>query len=793
MLRIIRNFIYLFIFLGVLGVVIAFLYALKLEKDYNLSDQELGGALWAMPARVYARPLELYIGAKLTPEQLENELKLLGYTSSGDVTNIKQYKRKDESIEYYADTFTFWDVTLKPRRMRISFANGKVTAVENLSTLENVILERLEPLRIANIYPSHNQDRILMDLDNVPDILVDGLLAVEDQNFWHHPGIDPKGIIRSVYITMIKKSGYQGASTITQQFVKNHYLTNERTLSRKVKEALMALVIEYYSTKEDILEGYLNEIYLGQDGQRAIHGFGLASEYYFNKELKDLGLHEVAMLIALVREPGHADPLRHPEYALARRNLMLDVMHQRGLINSEDTVLAQSLPLDVVRGERHTTRILYPAFVDLVLQQLYQHYNKGDLTKEGLSIFTTLDPQIQHKVQSALSEGVAVLEKRYGLGSNFLQAASVVVNSQTGEVIAVIGSRVAGEQGFNRAISAKRQVGSTIKPAVYLSALEYPQLYTLATMLDDSPLNYNQGGERWAPKNYSKNSHGQVMLMDSLIKSYNVPTARIALDLGIDDIISTLRRLGARDNLPPYPSLSLGAVEMSPLEMAQIYETFANGGYYTPLRTIREITTLEGEVVDRFPMTSIKAIEPTPYYLILKTMQEIPRRGTAASMKEKIPASLNIAGKTGTTDDYRDSWFAGFSGNILNVVWVGNDQNKPTRLSGSKGGLRIWMDTMKNLPLTPLNLREPEGIVIRTIDRQTGALAGQGCDSSRTLDIPFIAGSEPTYYNDCYTAPAEFDYDDLMFGPSPSLELQSIPLSPPAANNEGNTSQWFNN
>lgn len=795
LLKMIRNFFYFGVVLAIFGVILAFLYALKLEKEYNLSDQDLGGALWAIPARVYARPLELYVGASLTPEQLKAELTLLNYTAVDDITRLHQYKQADNVIEYYADAFTFWDATLAPRHMKITFSGGAISKIENLTTLEEVILERLEPQRMASIYPSHNQDRILVHLEDVPEILIDSLMAVEDQNFWKHPGIDPKGIARSIYVTFIARTGYQGASTLTQQFIKNHYLSNDKTLSRKFKEMLMALVLEHYSSKEAILEGYLNEIYLGQDGQRAIHGFGLASEYYFGKDLQDLGLHEIALLIALVREPGNADPLRHPEYALARRNLILDVLEQRGLINQIDNELAKSLPLDVDTSQKQSDRIRYPAFVDLVFQQLNQLYSQEDLTKEGLNIFTTLDPQIQHQAQSALSEGLSVLEKRHGLKTDFLQSASVVVNSHTGEILALVGSRVMGEQGFNRAVSAKRQVGSLIKPAVYLSALEYPQLYTLASIIDDSELTYRSGsGQSWSPKNYSKRNQGNVMLMDALIKSYNIPTARIALDLGIDDIIGTLRRLGAREDLPPYPSLSLGAVEMTPLEMAQIYETFANGGYYTPLRSIREITTQDGEVVNRFAMSSIKAIEPTPYYLLVRTLQEIPRRGTAASMKEKISPELNIAGKTGTTDDYRDSWFAGFSGNLLNVVWVGNDQNKPTKLSGSTGALRIWMDIMRQLPLEPLNLRQPEGIVTRTIDKSTGLLAGGFCDSNEVVELPFIQGSEPTSYNDCGIVIDPFfgGYDNSFYAPieenlpsPPTLELQSLPQ-------ESDSSGWFN-
>ena len=802
MLRLIRNLFYLGLGMSLLGVIVAVLYALKLEKDYGLDDANLGGALWSMPARVYARPLELYVGAHISAEQLERELKLLEYRKVGYANEPLQYSIEEGQVSVYLPPFTYWDGARPARKLQVSFADGRISGLLNESTLEAVVLDRIEPLRIASIYPQHQQDRILVNLEEVPEVLVDSLIAIEDRNFWNHPGIDVKGIARSIYVTFIDKSGRQGASTLTQQFIKNHYLSNERTMTRKVKEMLMAIVLERHSSKQEILEGYINEINLGQDGERAIHGFGLASDYYFNKELKELGLHEIAMLLALVREPGNADPRRHAEYALERRNLMLRIMQERGLISAQDAELAQSLPLDVVSKETTTDRLRYPAFLDLVYQQLYHIYKKEDLTREGLNIFTTLDPQVQEDAQKALSEGLAVLEKRNGFKSGFLQSAAVVTNSGTGEVMAVIGSRVAGEQGFNRAISAKRQIGSLVKPAVFLSALEYPQLYTLASKLDDSPLNYKRGGETWSPQNYSRNYKGSVTLQESLIRSYNIPTARIALDLGIPDILSTLRRIGARENLPQYPSVSLGAVEMSVLEVSQIYETFANGGYFTPLRSIREITTLDGKVIDRFTMSSFKAIEPGPHYLVVRTMQEIPRRGTATDMKEKISPDLNIAGKTGTTDSYRDSWFAGFSGNLSTVVWVGNDQNKPTKLSGGKGALRIWMDIMKKLPLEPLQLNVPEGIVTRRIDLQSGALAGSGCGGGRVAELPFIAGSEPTYHNAC-AAPAprpdeDAYYEDGYAAPAGSnsygFELLSAPPPPPPPPaNTGDPSGWFRN
>lgn len=776
MLKLIRNFFYFIVAVSLFGILIATLYAVHLDRKYQLSDQDLGGALWSMPARVYARPLELYAGADVSAKDLEQELKMLEYRRVKDPINPGTYSIGDNKVIFYAAPFVFWDGARPARKIEVRFAGNKVASIMNLTTLEAEAIEKLNPLKIASIYPKHQEDRILVNLNEVPPTLVDGLIALEDRNFWRHPGIDPKGIIRSIYITFIKKSGYQGASTLTQQFIKNHYLTNEPTLTRKIKEMLMALALETHVSKEDILEGYLNEIYLAQDGSRAIHGFGLASEYFFNKKLKNLNLPQIATLLALVREPGLADPRRHADYALQRRNLILDVLVTRGVVTQEDADLAKSLPLGVVDVETTKDRIRYPAFVDVVYKQLYQHYSQDDLTEEGLNIFTTLDPLLQEETQQAVTGGLPVLEKRKGLRSNFLQGAAVVVDSANGEISALVGSRNAGELGFNRALSAKRQIGSLVKPMVYLSALEWPQLYTLGSLLDDSPLDYKMGGgDAWSPKNYDHRNHGKVLLIDALVKSYNIPTARLALSLGISDVTATMRRLGARDDLPNYPSISLGAVLMTPLEIAQIYETFANGGYYTPLRTIREITTKSGHIIERFPLSNTKAIEPAPYYLITTAMQEIPRRGTARAAYEKIDSSINIAGKTGTTDSYRDSWFAGFSGNYLTVVWVGNDQNKSTRLSGGNGALRIWADIMKKLPLQSLEVRKPAGISEYTIDKQTGYLAGGRCGSGRTITLPFINGSQPSEKEDCVSLDRRYLDEDT---PQEGLyyDMQSTPL-----------------
>ncbi len=757
------------------------MYSIELTKRYKLDDKALGGALWELPSRVYARPLELYINKPLKIKNLKTELGYLKYKRDAQISEPGTYYIQGNQIYIYKNAFGFWDTKEPKQRIRISVSNGKISEIIDLQTSEQIAITRIEPLLIGSIYPKHGQDRLLISLENTPDILVDTVIATEDRRFYSHPGIDPKGLARALWQAAKERKVRQGASTLTQQFVKNHYLTNERRISRKIKEALISLVLEKNYSKEQILEGYLNEIFLGQDGKRAIHGFGLAAEHYFGRPLNQLGVHQIATLVALVREPSRANPFKNPEFAKKRRGLILDVMVKRNLISSTDAKLAKTLPLDTLPEEARKHQKRYHSFLQFVVHRIEQEYDKESLAA-GLNIFTTLDPIIQDEVQRSVTAALPVLERRRGLRRNFLQAASVLVNTSTAEIVAIVGDRDPNRLGFNRAYQAKRQPGSVLKPIAYMSALEYPMRYNLGTMINDTPLVHKmKGGEVWKPKNYSRRNKGRVPLIDALVKSYNIPTARVVLDIGIDDFIGRLQDLGARKNLPRYPSIALGAVGMSPIEVAQIYEPLANGGYRMPLRVIRSVTDAEDRPVSRYPMESIKVISDAPYYLIVKAMQDVVKRGTAKKLKDKIPASLNIAGKTGTTDNYRDSWFAGFSGNYLNVVWVGNDQNKRTGLSGNNGAMRVWMDIMKDLPQTPLNVPMPKGVVERQIDMTNGLLLGRSCRGRhRSETLPFIQGSEPKRTSRCHV-------------PTPAPVAQPSYSAPPPRQPRYNNSGYSNN
>lgn len=698
------------------------------------------GKRWALPARVYARPLELFPGMNFTPAQFAQELEWLRYRQSPQLEGSGGYARKGDTFEVALRGFTFWDGAEPPRVLRVAFKNNAVAELASLDGRDNPNLVRIEPLEIAGIYPAHNEDRILVKRNELPPVLVDTLLAVEDRTFYEHIGIDFKGIFRALFANLKAGRTVQGGSTLTQQLVKNFFLSNERTLQRKINEALMAVLIERRYSKDEILEAYGNEVYLGQDGSRAIHGLGLASRFYFDRDLPDLDLHHIALLVGLINGPSKYDPRRNPEAAKERRALVLDIMVEQNLISADDAAVAKLMPLDVsFDPPSGVTR--YPAFLDLVQRQLQQHYRKEDITSQGLRIFTTLDPQIQQQTETALQTGLTRLD-RSNRRIAPLQGSAVVVSTQTADVLAIIGGRDPRLAGFNRALDAQRPSGSLLKPAIYLTALERPDQYTLATLLDDShPVVYRDGGRPWRPMNYDRRFHGRVMLREALAHSLNIPAARVGLDLDVTQVIDTLQRLGIERDMKPYPSLLLGSLELSALDIAQMYETIASGGFRLPLRTIREVSTSDGRPVQRYSLDVEKVVEPGPAYLIVNAMQQVVQKGTASPMKRVISPSLKIAGKTGTTDEYRDSWFAGFSGNMLSVVWVGRDDNRPIRLTGAQGALPIWMGIMSKLRLEPLDLTQPPEIEVAMVDPGTGLRVSKGC--GRGVALPFLSGSVP--------------------------------------------------
>jgi penicillin-binding protein 1B len=700
---------------------------------------EFEGRRFALPARIYARPLELHQGLRISQADVEDELRQLGYREAPPEGDAGWFSKSSNTVEIALRPFVFWDGRQPAKRVSVSFDEGKISALRDAAGAE-LALARLDPLAIGGIYPAGNEDRVLVRLGDVPKHFVQTLITVEDRNFYSHAGFDLRGLARAARSLLTDR--VQGGSTITQQLVKNFFLTPERTVQRKATELVMAVLLELHYGKDDILETYLNEIYFGQDRDRAIHGIGLAAQHYFGKEVQHLNMAESALLVGMVRGPAHYDPYRHPQRALERRNFVLREARDQKAITPDDYAAARANPLGVSKKAGMGTTP-YPAFLQLVHRQLRRDYDEADLRTEGLRIFTTLDPRVQGAAEAALTRRLGQFdkEKRFNPQTG-LEGAVVVTDPQSGEVQALIGGRDPRYRGYNRALDAARPVGSLLKPAIYLTALSEPAKYTLLTPVDDGPFTWkSRGAPDWQPANYDNKFHGMVPLKTALAHSYNAAAARLGTELGVERVLDNVRRLGVERPLRPFASTLLGAVELSPLEVAQMYQTIASGGFRSPLRAIREVTTQEGRPLTRYPLAVEQVFAPEPIYLLSAAMQDVVREGTGRGLEKHLSMELAVAGKTGTTDEQRDAWFAGFTGDRLAVVWIGYDDNRAARLSGSTAALPVWGDLMAALAPEPLALAKPERIELVWIDPQTGLRGGTSCPGA--TEVPFVEGSAP--------------------------------------------------
>jgi len=708
--------------------------------------EKMSGRIWSLPSHVYARPLELYQGKHLTVKQLISELKQTEYSRvQNRPTKPGQFRVLNEShFEIISRNFTYWDGEQKSQGIRLSIYDNKISILHELYSDKTLPIFRMEPVKFAGIYPSTKEDRQLIKLDEVPDDLVLALLAVEDRRFYEHWGVDPRSIVRAMLANLMAGGTVQGGSTLTQQLVKNLFLSPERTLSRKINEALMAILLEISYDKSVILETYINEVYLGQNGAQQIHGFELASQYYFANSLRKLRRDQMALLVGLVKGPSWYEPRKHPDRAKARRDQVLKLMHERGALSLAQLNKYKSLGLGLAKKPRFSAN-RFPALVDLVKRQLKQDYNEDDLKSSGLQIFTSIDPYIQSQAEASVKRVISRLEKSYKQAEN-LQTSLIVASSQQGEIQAMVSDRKPSFPGFNRSLDAVRQIGSLIKPAIYLTALQQPQRYTLASRLDDSPLRIKTSKENlWSPQNYDKKFSGDILLFEALNKSRNVPTVRLGLDVGLSDISDTLHNLGVRRDIPAYPSMTLGAFSLSPFDVANMYQTFAANGFNVPLKVIREVLNKDGRPLKRYPLESEKTIDEKSIYLVNRVLHQVTQTGTAKSLANLFPQSL--AGKTGTTDDLRDSWFAGFSDNQLAVTWIGRDDNASTGLTGSSGALRLWSDLFAHLNVDSLEMIQPAGVNNVWIDAESGGLSNKNCLGA--VELPFIQGSEPTEKAEC--------------------------------------------
>ena len=726
--------------IGALGLVLLAGWMVYLDA---IVTSRFEGRRFEVPSRVYARPLELYDGASVSAASLSQELALAGY-QPGDGLRAGTYQRSGDRFVISTRGFVFPDGEEPRRRLSLVVRGDQVQSLSVLSGPDSPIV-RLEPAQIGGIYPAHREDRVLVQLAEVPELLTQGLMAVEDQNFYDHFGVAPLSIARALVVNIQAGRVVQGGSTLTQQLVKNFFLTRDQTLVRKANEALMSVLLEWHYTKDDILETYLNEVYLGQAGNRSVHGFGLASQFFFGERLSDLRVDQLALLIGMVKGPSYYNPRRHPERATNRRNLVLDEMVEAGVITAEEAQTASARPLGLSARPSYTDN-RYPAYIDLVRRHLARDYQQEDLQSQGLRIFTTLNPAIQQAAEEAVSRGLA----QFGSGESAkaLEAAMVVTGKDSGEVLALVGGRDPQYAGYNRAVDARRPIGSLVKPFVYLTALSQPERYTLISPVLDRAFTLEfDDGEQWQPQNYDREQRGEVPLHRALANSYNLPAVRVGLDVGIPSVQDTLRAFGVTTPITDYPALLLGALSQTPVEVAQLYQGLATSGFNTPLRTIREVTDAGNERLSRYSLEVDQVADPAAVHLVQYALQETMQEGTGRSAYRQLPRELSLAGKTGTTDDGRDSWFAGFSGDLLAVAWVGRDDNGPTALTGATGALPLWTRFMAQIPQHGFSPVMPDGVQYYWVDTEARALTGEHCDNARL--IPFIAGSEPAQSTGC--------------------------------------------
>jgi penicillin-binding protein 1B len=752
-LRVGRAIFFSLVTFGVFVMLALLYYVALLDKDIK---EKFEGRRWDIPAQAYARPLELYPGNALTHDTLLEELELLGYRQTTEPAIPGSYHIEETAVSIQTREFTFWDGVEPSRYLRVVFdpAQGVVAKLDDRQG-QALEFARLDPLSIGSFYPNRQaEDRVLVKLKDLPSIIPQTLIAVEDKKFYSHIGVDPGAIVRSTLKNMRAGRTVQGGSTITQQLAKNFFYNSEKSLVRKFREAMTALLLELHYSKDDILETYLNEIYLAQNGARQIHGIAMASRHYFGRAPNNLNIAQVATLIGLLKGPSKYNPLRHPVSALTRRNLVLDILQQDGILSAEQAQLEQHRPLGLKpQSEVRTTTHRYPDYMGLVKQQILRDYAINDLKNEGIRVFTTLDPIIQRKVEEAIMHKMPELDEDAGFHYGVLQPAVITSNVSTGEVAAVVGSRNFRQLGFNRAVQARRNIGSLIKPIVYMTVIEQDASLTLASKVSNRKARIRFNNISWEPQNYSEYEPSFPMLITALAQSYNIASARLGANAGIPTLLRMLRKMGFHGKVRRYPSVLLGAIGMSVAEVSQLYLTLANKGKRLPLRTIRTVTDRFGRPLTKYAVNAYKVVTEKTAYLTYYAMRKVVETGTGKEIGEHFGETLGIAGKTGTTNNTRDSWFAGFAGNYLTVTWVGRDDNRPTHLNGSQGALPLWINVMEHVGIEPYRFAPPEGVAFHWIHSKTGKRLRTPCTYG--VRLPFITDTEPAATSKCHVRVAK--------------------------------------
>jgi len=726
-------------------------------------------ARWDLPSRVYSDATQIVPGMTYTRALLEPKLNHVGYREvKKRVENPGEYRYVDDDLEIFLNNFEYPDMEFHAMPVLVEMDGSTVRSIKRVTdgiTLRGV---RLEPELITSIYDNEMEDRVPVSLDAVPQHVVDAIIATEDKGFYSHEGISVRGIIRAIYTDLQSKALVAGGSTLTQQLVKNLYLSHERTFTRKGREALMALLLEMRFSKDQILEAYLNEIYLGNNGSVQIAGVERASQVYFGKKVTYLTLGEAATLAGVIRSPNVNSPLKSPERAKGRRDTVLKLMFEQGKISQREYEETVALPLQFTRFP--TTSRSAPFFVDLVLKQLRETYPETQLQTTGLRIFTTLDTIMQRSAEEALDNGIASLGKKYKTIRNSetpLEGVVVTIQPGTGYVKALVGGRNYSKTQFNRAIQARRQPGSLFKPFVYVTAMDPArgsEALTASTVLDDSPISVQAGTAVWKPQNYDNRFHGRVSVREALAHSYNIPAVRAAINAGVPNVIKTAANIGVESRLEAYPSVSLGSFEVTPLEIAFAYSVFANLGVKAEPVSILAVVDRAGDIKETRSVKMKRVAPASVCYVMNDVLKDVFNYGTAARARS-LGFEHAYAGKTGTTSNYRDAWFIGYSPRVLSLVWIGFDDGHSTRLAGGDACLPIWTRHMNRIDglVADVDWKRPEDVTDREIDPESGMLATPYCPTTRSET--YVAGTEPQSVCPLHAGSG----DPSPFTPEPSI------------------------
>jgi penicillin-binding protein 1B len=692
-------------------------------------QSRMTGQKWETPVKVFARPLSLFQHKFLPKNELVEELKILNYRKVSNIKEPGEYSVSNNTVEVYRREFINVEGLVSAKKIQINFdsnsGNYRIDSAMRMHKGEWLLssIETLDPLLISRKTNSSNEDRDIINLATVPEWMIDTLLVVEDRNFYHHHGVSPFAILRALWANLMAGRKVQGGSTLTQQLAKNLLLNNnEKTYLRKFKEAITALILDYRFSKDDILEAYFNEIYLGQNGNRAVHGFALASKFYFSKPLVELEQHEFALLVAIVKGPSYYNPTRHPERAKERRDLVLQLMVSENVTDSADYEKYIVKPM-VLKPSKSKGRALYPDYMALVEREL-KVLEVSEYSADGLLVFTGLDPVLQKNYQKLFGRSISKLEKKYKLKD--VNGAAVSIDTTNASVLALIGDKNPNAFGFNRALDTNRNIGSLIKPAIYLTALKSKD-YSFASVLPNKSITMkNNQGKEWQPQNYDKTTSETVLLQQGLVKSLNLPTVHLGMEVGLNSVISTLKSLGVDQHIPKYPSILLGAVPMSPLNVAKMLQPIASYGQKLTVSAVLTVTDINGFTIWSKSKEVSQVTDYSTSYILNEGLKQVTQNGTAKRIGMYYP-KVQYAGKTGTTDDLRDSWFMGFDQNKLTTIWIGKDDNSPVKLTGSQGALTVFLDLQAARKAESITTPKPNDVEVHPVDLNTGEVLSGEC------------------------------------------------------------------